>query len=179
MADFSIRPAQPADIPAITRIYDHAVRHGTASFEIVAPDEGEMARRQSALIAGNYPYLAAERVGEVLGYAYAGPYRSRPAYRYSVEDSVYVDPQAHRLGVGRGLLAALLAQATARGFRQMIAVIGDSAQQVPSVALHRALGFHVVGTIEAVGYKFDRWLDTMLMQRALGEGAASPPRLPG
>jgi L-amino acid N-acyltransferase YncA len=169
-----IRQATPADIPAITRIYGHAVRHGTASFETEPPSEDEMARRQRALLDGGYPYLVAELDGAVVGYAYAGPYRPRPAYRYSVEDSVYVDLALQRRGVGRALLDRLIMEATDRGFRQMIAVIGDSAQE-PSIALHHALGFRLIGTIENVGYKFDRWLDTVLMQRALGAGATRKP----
>ncbi len=169
-----IRPAASSDIPAITRIYAHAVLHGTASFELDPPDQSEMARRQSALLEGGFPYLVAEEDGAVLGYAYAGPYRARPAYRFSVEDSVYIDPEAHRRGVGRILLQWLLDAATQAGFRQMIAVIGDSAQ-TPSIALHRALGFRYVGTIEAVGYKHGSWLDSVIMQRPLGAGASSPP----
>ncbi|MBX6425725.1 MAG: N-acetyltransferase [Variibacter sp.] len=175
MSDILIRPATPVDIAAITRIYEHAVRYGTASFEIDPPDEAEMARRQRTLLDGGYPYLVAERGGAVAGYAYAGPYRPRLAYRYSVEDSVYVAPEAQRLGIGRALLAELIAASAARGFRQMIAVIGDSSAQKPSIELHRVLGFRMIGAIEAVGYKFNRWLDTVIMQRALGEGAATPP----
>ena len=174
MPTVSIRPATPADIPAITRIYAEAVTHGTASFELEAPDEAEMARRQCALLDGGYPYIVAEIGGAVAGYAYAGPYRPRPAYRFSVEDSIYVDPKAQRGGVGRALLECLIEEATQRGFRQMIAVIGDSAQ-TPSIELHRALGFRPIGNIENVGFKFDRWLDSVLMQRALGPGAATKP----
>ena len=164
----------PADIPSITRIYAHAVMHGTASFEIEPPDEIEMARRQRTLIDGGYPYLTAAIDGAVAGYAYAGPYRPRPAYRFSVEDSVYVDAKAQRRGLGRALLSRLIEQAERRGYRQMIAVIGDSSQ-TPSIELHRALGFHLVGTVENVGFKFDRWLDTVLMQRALGDGSTTKP----
>jgi phosphinothricin acetyltransferase len=169
-----IRAAIAADIPAITAIYDHAVRHGTASFELDPPDAAEMARRFHALADGGFPYLVAETDGAVAGYAYAGAYRPRPAYRWSVEDSVYVAPALHRRGVGRALLARLVAAAEQRGFRQMVAVIGDSAQ-VPSIELHRAAGFRLIGTVENVGHKFDRWLDTVLMQRTLGAGASSPP----
>ena len=174
MSDISIRPAAPADIPAITRIYAHAVRHGTASFELEPPDEAEMTRRQRALVDGGYPYLVAEADGVVAGYAYAGPYRTRPAYRFSVENSVYVAPQMQRRGIGRVLLDALIAECPARGYRLMIAVIGDSAQ-TPSIELHRAAGFKMVGAFEGVGYKFDRWLDTVLMQRPLGKGSSAPP----
>jgi L-amino acid N-acyltransferase YncA len=172
MSDIVIRAAEPADIAAITRIYAHAVRFGTASFEIEPPDEAEMARRQRALIDEGFPYLVAEGDGAVLGYAYAGPYRTRPAYRFSVENSVYVAPEAHRRGVGRALLERLIAAAQARGFRQMIAVIGDS-DQAPSIALHRAAGFRLVGTIAAVGFKHGRWLDSVLMQRELAKQANS------
>ncbi len=174
MPDLSIRPATPADIPAITRIYAHAVQHGTASFELEPPDEAEMTRRQSALLDGGFPYLVATRDGAVLGYAYAGPYRARPAYRFSVENSIYVAANAHRRGVGRALIDRLIAESETRGYRLMIAVIGDSAQ-TPSIALHRAAGFRLVGALEGVGYKFDRWLDTVLMQRALGKGTSAPP----
>jgi L-amino acid N-acyltransferase YncA len=166
MTGVVIRAAVPADIGAITRIYAHAVRFGTASFEIEPPDEAEMARRQRALIDGGFPYIVAEADGAVAGYAYAGPYRPRPAYRFSVENSVYVAPEAHRRGIGRALLDRLVAEAAARGFRQMIAVIGDS-DQAASIALHRAAGFRLVGTIAAVGFKHGRWLDSVLMQREL------------
>lgn len=167
----SIRPAQPADFAAITRVYAHAVLHGTASFEIEPPDATEMAHRWDALLAGGFPYLVAETGGagwrrEVLGYAYAGPYRARPAYRFTVEDSLYVAPQAQRRGIGRLLLDRLILESQTRGYRQMIAIIGDSAQ-APSIALHAAAGFRMVGTFEAVGFKFDRWLDSVLMQRPL------------
>jgi phosphinothricin acetyltransferase len=169
-----IRAATAADIPAITAIYDHAVRHGTASFELDPPDAAEMARRRQTLVDAGYPYLVAEADGTVAGYAYAGPYRPRPAYRWSVEDSVYVAPALQRRGVGRTLLDRLVAEAEQRGFRQMIAVIGDSAQ-APSIELHRAAGFRMIGAVENVGYKLGRWLDTVLMQRPLGPGAATPP----
>jgi L-amino acid N-acyltransferase YncA len=174
MSSPSIRPATPADIPAITRIYAHAVRHGTASFELEPPDEAEMTRRQRALLDGGYPYLVAETDGVVAGYAYAGAYRARPAYRFSVENSIYIAPGMHRRGIGRMLLDRLIAECEARGYRLMIAVIGDSAQ-APSIELHRGAGFALVGALEGVGYKFDRWLDTVLMQRPLGNGRSAPP----
>ncbi|HVY00334.1 MAG TPA: GNAT family N-acetyltransferase [Pseudorhodoplanes sp.] len=174
MTDLIIRPAAAADIPAITRIYAHAVRHGTASFEIEPPDEAEMARRQKALLDSGYPYLVAEADTAIAGYAYAGPYRTRPAYRFSVEDSVYVDPAMQRRGVGQSLLARLIDESQARGYRQMIAVIGDSAQ-TPSIELHRRLGFRLIGAIENVGFKHGKWLDTVLMQRPLGPGATTAP----
>jgi phosphinothricin acetyltransferase len=170
----SIRPAVAADVEAITRIYAHAVQFGTASFELEPPDAAEMARRQRTILEGGYPYLVAHDDGVVRGYAYAGPYRARPAYRLSVENSIYVAPEAQRRGIGRALLHALVAEAERRGFRQMIAVIGDS-RQIASIALHRAAGFRLIGTLEAVGFKHGRWLDTVLMQRALGPGASKEP----
>lgn len=169
-----IRPATPADIPAITEIYAHAIRHGTASFEIEPPGEAEMAQRQKNLLDGGFPYLVAENDGGIAGYAYAGPYRTRPAYRWSVEDSIYVNLKGQRRGVGRALLERLIVESEQRGFRQMIAVIGDSAQ-MSSIELHRSLGFRMIGTIENVGYKFGRWLDSVLMQRGLGPGATTTP----
>jgi len=174
MPAIPMRPAQPRDLAAITRIYDHAVRHGTASFEIEPPDEREMARRYEALRAGGYPYLVAELDGAIVGYAYAGPYRARAAYRWSVEDTIYVAPSSQRRGIGRALLERLIADAEAGGFRQMIAVIGDSAN-ASSIELHRAAGFRMVGTFDNVGFKFGRWLDSVLMQRPLGTGATAMP----
>jgi phosphinothricin acetyltransferase len=174
MPAVSIRPATPTDIPAITRIYAHAVKRGTASFELEPPDEAEMARRQRTLLDAGYPYIVAEIDHALAGYAYAGPYRPRPAYRFSVEDSIYVDPSAQHRGVGRVLLEHLIEECERRGFRQMIAVIGDSAQ-APSIELHRALGFRMIGAVENVGYKFGRWLDSVNMQRALGAGATTKP----
>jgi phosphinothricin acetyltransferase len=169
-----IRAATVADLAAITTIYDHAVRHGTASFELEPPDIAEMAHRRLTLLDAGYPYLVAEIDGLIAGYAYAGPYRARPAYRWSVEDSVYVAPHMHRRGVGAALLGRLIDEAEAGGFRQMIAVIGDSAQTA-SIALHRAAGFRMIGTIENVGFKLGRWLDTVLMQRGLGQGSVTAP----
>ena len=171
----SIRPATPADIPAITRIYAEAVINGTASFELAAPDEAEMARRMKALTEAGYPYLAAESDGTLAGYAYAGAYRMRPAYRLTVEDSVYIAPDAQGRGVGRALLKALIEAAAAIGYRQMLAVIGDSPRQAASIGLHAALGFQKVGLLPDVGFKHGRWLDTLLMQRALGKGSAKEP----
>jgi L-amino acid N-acyltransferase YncA len=174
MTAIHIRPAAIGDVPAITRIYAHAVEYGTASFEIEPPDEAEMARRLRALLDNNYPYLVAEHAGTIAGYAYANAYRPRPAYRWSVEDSIYVAPQLQRQRIGSRLLARLIDEAEQRGFRQMIAVIGDSAQ-TPSIAVHARAGFTHIGTVRAVGFKHGSWLDTVLMQRALGSGAATPP----
>jgi len=174
MPEVSIRPAATADIPAITAIYADAVSHGTASFEVSPPDEAEMARRMSELLDKGFPYLSAQLDGELAGYAYAGPYRARPAYRFTVEDSVYVAPRLRGRGVGSGLLTALVRESEARGFRQMVAVIGDSGQTA-SITLHAAAGFYVVGTLPHVGFKFGRWLDTVLMQRPLGAGSTTAP----
>jgi L-amino acid N-acyltransferase YncA len=174
MSEAIIRAAGDGDIAAITRIYAHAVKNGTATFEIEPPSEAEMARRQQALLANNYPYVVAERSGVVAGYAYASHFHTRPAYRWSIQDSIYVDPQFHGQGLGRLLITRLLADAEARGFRQMIAVIGDSANAA-SIALHAAADFRLIGTLKSVGFKHGRWLDTVVMQRALGSADASPP----
>ena len=174
MTSFSIRPARLDDISAITTIYAHAVTYGTASFELEAPDQAEMTQRMQSLLDGQFPYLVAESEAGVIGYAYAALYRTRPAYRFSLEDSVYIDPKAQRLGIGRILLDRLVVESEKRGFRQMIAVIGDSSQ-VPSIELHRAAGFEMIGNIRNVGYKFGRWLDTVLMQRTLGDGSRTNP----
>jgi L-amino acid N-acyltransferase YncA len=171
----AIRPARAGDIPAIAAIYAREVRIGTASFELEPPDEAEILKRWQALQASRHPYLVAERAGEIAGYAYVGPYRPRPAYRFTVENSVYVHADARGGGIGRRLLDALIDAATERGFRQMIAIIGDSAN-LASVRLHEAAGFTHTGTLRSVGWKHGLWLDTVLMQRILGEGdAASPP----
>jgi len=174
MAEVGIRTALPGDIAAITRIYADAVIHGTASFELEPPDEAEMARRQGALVAQRFPYLVAELDGAVAGYAYAGPYRDRRAYDWCVEDSIYLAPEFHRRGIGRLLLMRLIVESEARGFRQMLGVIGDSANAA-SVAVHAACGFRLIGTFQSIGYKHGRWLDTVLMQRALGGGDAVAP----
>ncbi len=170
----NIRPTTPSDIPAIARIYAHAVKHGTATFELEPPDEAEMLRRFEKLRAGPFPYIVAEVDGAVAGYAYAGAFRERPAYRFTVEDSIYIAPAMHRRGIGRALLMRLIAEAEAAGFRQMMAVIGDSAQAA-SIAVHRSCGFRDAGVFEAVGFKFGRWLDSVQMQRALGEGSGTAP----
>jgi len=176
-AAMSIRPATPADIPAVTRIYAHAVNTGTASFELEAPDEAEMTARMQAVLDGKFPYFVAEADGKVVGYAYASLYRTRPAYRFTVEDSVYIDPAAQRRGIGKALLLRLIESCTALGYRQMIAVIGDSAQAA-SIGLHKACGFEPAGNLKNIGWKFGRWLDTPLMQLALGDGASTPAKGP-
>jgi phosphinothricin acetyltransferase len=171
----TIRPATPADLPHVVRIYAPAVLTGSSSFEMEPPDEMEMARRMKTVLEGGYPYLAAEVGGRFAGYAYASVYRTRPAYRFSVEDSIYIDPAMQRRGAGRALLAALIAECERRGFRQMLAVIGDSPNQPGSIGLHEACGFHTVGQLPAIGYKFGRWVDTLLMQRELGDGMRTHP----
>lgn len=174
MPDAHIRPANEADLPVITEIYDHAVRHGTATFELIPPDLAEMTRRFRALRDGGFPYLVAEFEGVVAGYAYAGPYRPRPAYRFTVENSIYLAPAIHRRGIGRQLLARLIGECEARGYRQMIAVIGDSAN-AGSIGVHTRAGFTMIGTHPSVGLKFGRWLDTVMMQLPLGEGSTTIP----
>jgi L-amino acid N-acyltransferase YncA len=169
-----IRPATPADIGAITRIYAHAVVHGTASFEIEPPAEAEMARRRQVLLAKGFPYLVAEIAGAVAGYAYAGPYRDRRAYDWCVEDSIYVAPEFYRKGIGRLLLTRLIADAERLEDRQMLGVIGDSANTA-SIAVHAAVGFRLIGTFQSIGFKHGRWLDTVLMQRSLGTGDTTLP----
>ena len=173
-SDVTIRPVAPGDIAAITRIYAHAVTYGTASFELEPPDEAEMARRQSGLLAKRFPYFVAERSGVIAGYAYAGPYRDRHAYDWCVEDSIYLAPQFHRQGIGRLLLTRLIVDSQARGFRQMLGVIGDSAN-TGSIAVHAACGFRLIGNFQSIGFKHGRWLDTVLMQRSLGSGDTAPP----
>jgi phosphinothricin acetyltransferase len=171
------RAATLADIAAITAIYAEQVLYGTATFELAPPDEAEMVRRMDALLAAGYPYVVAERDGKVLGYAYAGEYRSRPAYRHTVEDSIYLATDARGQGVGGLLLRVLIEQSTALGFRQMIAVIGDS-QNMASIRVHRAAGFAEVGVLRSAGHKFGRWLDVVLMQRTLGQGDRTLPERP-
>ena len=169
-----IRPCADADLPAISAVYAEAVQHGTGTFELDAPDLDEMRRRRAEVLAKGLPWLVAEGAGHVLGFAYANHFRPRRAYRFSLEDSVYLHPDARGRGIGRLLLAELLARCEALGARQMLAVIGDSGN-AGSVALHRGLGFEPVGTFRHVGRKFERWLDVVLMQRALGAGAATAP----
>jgi L-amino acid N-acyltransferase YncA len=167
-----VRPSTPADLEALRDIYAHAVTQGTGTFELEVPDAAEMSRRRADVLSKGLPWLVAEAQGRVLGYAYANHFRPRPAYRFSVEDSVYLHPDAQGQGVGRALLAELVARCQAAGARQMLAVIGDS-DNLASIGVHRALGFERCGLLRAVGWKFGRWLDVVLMQRALGAGAHS------
>jgi L-amino acid N-acyltransferase YncA len=171
----TIRPATEADIPDIAAIYARAVETTTGNFELTAPDAAEMTRRMQALRAEGAPWLAAEVDGRFAGYAYAGRYRPRPAYRFAWEDSIYLADGFRGRGVGSALLAALIDAAEAAGGRQMIAVIGDSASNPASVALHARFGFETVGRLPGVGWKAGGWRDTLLMQRALGAGEAEPP----
>jgi phosphinothricin acetyltransferase len=171
----SLRAAQRADVPAIAAIYGHHVVHGLASFELEAPSLEEMQRRFEGITGAGYPYLVAVEGEQVLGYAYASAFRTRPAYRYTVEDSVYIDPAATGRGAGRQLLLAIIDACTRARFRQMIAVIGDSANEA-SIGLHRACGFDRLSVFLATGFKHGRWVDTVFMQRALGDGASSLPQ---
>jgi len=174
MSNIDIRPTAEADLPAITAIYAQAVREGTATFELEPPDLAEVTRRFRVLTEGGFPYVVAVLDGDIVGYAYAGAYRPRPAYRFTVENSVYLDPASHRRGIGGRLIQRLITDCEARGFRQMIAVIGDSANAA-SIALHRKCGFELIGTHPSVGLKFGRWLDTVMMQRPLGAGSTDVP----
>lgn len=170
-----LRSATPEDLDAITAIYADAVTNGTASYELEPPSLAEMTARFEALSTAGFPYLVAERQDDVLGYAYAGPFRPRPAYRFIVENSIYVAPGARGLGIGRMLLEQLVAEASRLGFRQMIAVIGDGRPDSPSVRLHEKLGFRHSGRLEGSGYKHGRWLDTAFMQLAMNGGVATDP----
>lgn len=171
-----IRPAMERDVEAITGIYGYHVLHGTASFEIAPPDFAEMMRRYLALHDQGYPYLVAAADGAVVAYAYAGPYRPRIAYQHTVEDSIYIRPDRIGRGIGSRLLAALIQACEQRGYRQMVAVIGDSAS-IASIALHKRQGFSQVGTLRSVGHKHGRWLDSVLLQRGLSGGDTVPPSL--
>jgi phosphinothricin acetyltransferase len=177
MTSPEIRAAAAADLPAITKIYEHAVRYGTATFELIPPDLAEMTRRFGVLMDGGFPYLVAALEGRVVGYAYTGAYRPRPAYRFTVENSVYLQPAIHRRGIGLQLLQRLITESERRGYRQMIAVVGDSGN-AGSIGVHTKCGFQMIGTHPNVGFKFGRWLDTVMMQRALGEGAKTLPHTP-
>ena len=174
MAPVLLRPSTPADLPAITAIYAWNVAHGTGTFELEVPDQAEMARRRDDVLSKGLPWLVAERDGQVLGYAYANHFRPRRAYRFCLEDSIYLADVAKGQGLGKLLLAELLARCEAAGARQMLAVIGDSAN-AGSIGVHRALGFEPVGVMAAAGWKFERWLDVVIMQKSLGLGSVSAP----
>lgn len=170
-----VRDSEDADLPAIAAIYGHHVMHGFGSFEEVPPGVDELARRRREILAKGLPYLiAADGAGGVLGYAYAWPYRTRSAYRFTVEDSIYVAPEAARRGIGRILLEALIERCTKIGYRQMIAVIGDSGNE-GSIGLHRSLGFARTALLPTIGFKRGRWVDCVMMQRPLGPGSATLP----
>jgi phosphinothricin acetyltransferase len=172
--DILVRDATREDMAAARAIYAHHVQNSVASFEEVAPDEAEMNRRREEIVAKGFPYLVAERQGVVRGYGYCSTFRPRSAYRYTVEDSVYVAHWAMRRGAGGALLAELISRCEALGYRAMVAVIGGS-DNVGSIALHAASGFRHAGTLPAVGWKLGQWADSVIMIRPLGEGAASPP----
>jgi L-amino acid N-acyltransferase YncA len=169
-----IRPSRDEDLDAITRIYGHHVLHGTGTFETTPPTLADMTARRADVLAKGLPWLVAEEDGQVLGFAYGNWFKPRPAYRFSVEDSIYMAPAAHRKGLGRALLAELLAVLERTGTRKVMAVIGDSAN-AGSIGVHKALGFEPVGVVQSCGWKFDRWLDIVLMQKTLGAGDSTPP----
>jgi phosphinothricin acetyltransferase len=173
-----VRAATRADVGAVTAIYAHHVLTGFGTFEEVPPSEAQIAERMAAVLAHRLPYLVAEDDGGLLGYAYASPFRPRAAYRYTAEDSVYIHPEMMGRGVGKALLAQVVADCEALGLRQLLAVIGDSGN-AGSIALHRSMGFQDTGVGRAVGFKHGRWVDIVTMQRALNTGAAGPPDAPG
>ena len=169
-----LRDSTSDDVSACAEIYREAVRNGTGTFELEEPDDAEMARRRDAILVQRLPWLVAERGGQVLGYAYANQFRPRRAYRFCVEDSIYLAPAARGQGAGKLLLVELIARCERLGIRQMLAVIGD-AQNAGSISVHKACGFEHTGTFAAAGWKFERWLDVVMMQRRLGTGAGTPP----
>lgn len=169
-----LRAAAPGDIAAIQAIYRHHVLHGLASFEEAPPDAEEMRRRHAEIVARGLPFLVATEAGGIVGYGYCAPYRLRSAYRYALEDSVYIKDGFLGRGIGSRMLGELIRVCEGLGYRQLIAVIGDSAN-APSIALHASLGFVRVGTLRSAGYKFGRWVDSVLMQRPLGGGDGTPP----
>lgn len=171
----TVRDALPEDLDAVRAIYAHHVLHGLGSFEEQPPDLAEMTRRHRSVAEAGLPYLVAELDGKVVGYAYAGPFRPRPAYRHTVENSVYVAPGLDGRGIGRALLAELVARCTALGKRQMVAVIGGGYDNAGSARVHAALGFKEAALLKGVGWKLGRWLDVLMMQLPLGDGAGTPP----
>jgi phosphinothricin acetyltransferase len=175
-APFVIRDSQPGDIPAITAIYGHSVMASLVTFDEIAPSSEEMAQRRAEVIEAGLPFIVAvENDGRLLGYAYAGAFRRRTGYRYTLEDSIYVDHNATHRGIGTALLTELIERCAAAGYRQMVAVIADT-ERAASIGLHEKLGFKTVGTLPAAGFKFRRWIDVVLMQRALGPGDAGTPK---
>jgi len=170
-----LRPSQEPDLPAITAIYGHHVLHGSGTFETEPPTLADMRARRAEVLARHLPFLVAEEGGRILGFAYCNWFKPRPAYRFSAEDSIYLSPDAHRRGLGRALLAELAAQAQAAGVRKLIAVIGDSAN-AGSIGVHRSVGFEQVGVLKSCGWKFERWLDVVLMEKTLGAGNSRPPQ---
>jgi L-amino acid N-acyltransferase YncA len=171
----TIRPSREQDLPPITALYAHHVLHGTGTFETAPPTQADMAARRADVLAKGLPYLVLEEDGQVLGFAYCQWFKPRPAYRFSAEDSIYLDPRAAGRGLGRALLEELTARAQACGIRKLIAVIGDSGNAA-SIGVHRAVGFTPAGTIVSCGWKFDRWLDIVLMERTVGAGDTTPPQ---
>jgi len=170
-----LRPSQEPDLPAITAIYGHHVLHGSGTFETEPPSLADMTARRAEVLARHLPFLVAEEGGRILGFAYCNWFKPRPAYRFSAEDSIYLAPDAHRRGLGRALLAELAAQAQAAGVRKLIAVIGDSAN-AGSIGVHRSVGFEQVGVLKSCGWKFERWLDVVLMEKTLGAGNSRAPQ---
>jgi len=171
-----IRPSRDEDLDAVTRIYGHHVLNGTGTFETTPPSLADMTARRADVLGKGLPWLVAEEDGQVMGFAYGNWFKPRPAYRFSVEDSIYMDPAAHRKGLGRALLAELLAVLERTGTRKVMAVIGDS-NNASSIGVHRALGFEMVGVVQSCGWKFDRWLDIVMMQKTLGQGDSTPPNV--
>ncbi len=172
-----IRPSRDEDLDAITRIYAHHVLHGTGTFETTPPTRDEMAGRRADVLGKGLPWLVIEVDGQVMGYAYGNWFKPRPAYRYSVEDSIYMAPESAGKGLGKLLLTELLAQCERAGVRKVMAVIGDSAN-AGSIGVHKALGFEQVGVVQSCGWKFGRWLDIVLMQKSIGQGDSAPPQDP-
>ena len=170
-----LRPSQEPDLPAITAIYGHHVLHGSGTFENEPPTLADMRARRAEVLARHLPFLVAEEGGHIVGFAYCNWFKPRPAYRFSAEDSIYLAPDAHRRGLGRALLAELAAQAQAAGVRKLIAVIGDSAN-AGSIGVHRSVGFEQVGVLKSCGWKFERWLDVVLMEKTLGAGNSRAPQ---
>lgn len=173
-----LRPSQEPDLPAITAIYGHHVLHGSGTFETEPPTLADMRARRAEVLARHLPFLVAEDGGRILGFAYCNWFKPRPAYRFSAEDSIYLTPDVHQRGLGRALLAELAAQAEAAGVRKLIAVIGDSAN-AGSIGVHRSVGFEQVGVLKSCGWKFERWLDVVLMEKTLGAGSSLPPQSTG